>query len=203
MTFELPELGYEFSALEPWIDAKTMEIHHDKHHKAYTDKFNAALESHKELFEKSAEEIISDLDSVPEDIRKAVRNNGGGYVNHALFWRVLKKEVEFAGKIKEAIEREFGSYEEFKKKFSEAAATQFGSGWAWLVVNSDGKLEITSTANQDSPLSEGKRPILTLDVWEHAYYLKYQNKRPNYIESFFNVINWDKVGELYEEALES
>ncbi|MBU0466884.1 MAG: superoxide dismutase [Nanoarchaeota archaeon] len=199
MTFELPDLGYGFDALEPWIDAKTMGIHHDKHHKTYTDKFNAALEKHPELFDKSAEEIISDLDSVPEDIKGAVRNNCGGYVNHALFWQILGRGKELKGKLKESVEKEFGSFEDFKKDFGGRAATLFGSGWVWLVV-SNGKLEIVSTTNQDSPLSEGKTPILVLDVWEHAYYLKYQNKRPDYIEAFFSVINWDKVGEMYEKA---
>ena len=197
MAFELPELGYNYDSLEPYIDAKTMEIHHDKHHKGYTDKFNKALEGHEELSNKSAEEIIKNIDSVSEDIRNAVRNNGGGYVNHKLFWTILKKDVKFEGEIAEAIISKFGGYDKFKDEFSNAAATQFGSGWAWLVVDENGELEITRTSNQNSPLSEGKTPILCIDVWEHAYYLKYQNKRPEYIENFFNVINWEKVNELY------
>ncbi|MCA9485786.1 MAG: superoxide dismutase, partial [Nanoarchaeota archaeon] len=189
MTFELPELPYAFDALEPSIDARTMEIHHGKHHAGYTSKLNAALEGHEDLAGKSAEDLLKDLDNIPEEIRTAVINNGGGFVNHSLFWEIMTPDVEkrkFDGKIKEAIEKELGGFEKFKEDFSKAAATQFGSGWAWLVV-SDGKLEIMSTANQDSPLFDGKTPILGLDVWEHAYYLKYQNKRPDYIEAFFNV----------------
>jgi len=200
MTFELPELGYKFDALEPYIDAKTMEIHHGKHHAGYVAKLNAALEKYPKLSKKSAEDIISNLDSVPEDIRTAVRNNGGGHVNHTLFWQLLAKGKKLKGNVKEAIEEEFGSVDDFKKKFSDAAGARFGSGWAWLVLNDD-KLEIISTANQDSPLMENKTPILGLDVWEHAYYLKYQNKRPDYIEAFWNVVNWDKVSELYENAV--
>lgn len=203
MTFELPKLPYAHDALEPHIDAKTMEIHHGKHHQGYTDKLNKALEGQEALAGKSAEEIISDLDSVPEDIRMAVRNNGGGYVNHTLFWEILcpaSESGEPSEDLKKAIDETFGSMEDFTKKFSDAAATRFGSGWAWLVV-SDGKLTIMSTANQDSPLSEGKTPILGLDVWEHAYYLKYQNKRPEYIENFFKVVNWKKVSELYSDAV--
>jgi len=204
MVFELPDLEYGFDALEPHIDAKTMEIHHDKHHKAYTDKFNAALESHKELFEKSAEEIISSLGDVPEDMRQSVRNNGGGYVNHKFFWEIMapaEKSGKPSEKLLGAMKRAFGSGEECHKRFVEVATTRFGSGWAWIVVNSDKELEIMSTANQDSPLSEGKTPILCIDVWEHAYYLEYQNKRPDYVEAFTKVINWNKVSELYENAV--
>jgi len=196
MAYELPPLGYEFEALEPYIDAKTMEIHHDKHHATYARKLNEALEKHPELFNKSAEELLKDLDNVPEDIRAAVRNHGGGYVNHSLFWKVLKKVGENNkpnGKIKEMINKKFGSFEEFKKLFSEAAMTQFGSGWAWLVLNKNNELEIVKTSNQDSPISDGKKPLLCIDVWEHAYYLKYQNKRDEYIKAFFSVINWDEV----------
>jgi superoxide dismutase, Fe-Mn family len=196
MVHELPELGYEFDALEPHIDAKTMEIHHDKHHAGYVKKLNAALEGHTDLQEKSAEELIKNLGSIPADIKKAVQNNGGGHVNHSLFWSILKKGVSPIGEIKDAIHAKWGSGEKFKEEFSEAATTQFGSGWAWLVV-SNGELEIVKTANQDSPLSDGKVPILGIDVWEHAYYLKYQNKRPEYVEAFWNVVNWDKVNELY------
>lgn len=195
MKFELPELGYEFDALEPYIDARTMEIHYTKHHQGYTNKFNAAIEGQFEG--KTAEEIITNLNDVPENIRSAVRNNGGGYVNHKFFWQVLKKDVPFEGEVADAIKEKFGSLENFKDKFSKAAATRFGSGWAWLVKNESGELEIISTANQDSPLTDGKTPVLCLDVWEHAYYLKYQNKRPDYIEAFFNVINWEKVNENF------
>jgi Fe-Mn family superoxide dismutase len=200
MTFELPSLEYEYDALEPWVDAKTMEIHHDKHHKTYTDKFNTTLETHPELFEKEAEEIIADLNKVPEEIRAMVRNHGGGYVNHKFFWTILAKNKKLSGKLKKAIEKEFGSVDEFRKKFEEAAMGQFGSGWAWLVV-SGGKLGIMKTSNQDSPLTLGMKPILCIDVWEHAYYLKYQNRRADYVSAFWNVVNWDKVEELYEEAI--
>lgn len=199
--FELEKLPYAYDALEPYIDEETMKVHHDKHHQAYTDKFNAALAKVKEHFDgMTAEEILADKDKIPNLVKGAIVNNGGGYVNHSLFWQILKKDVEFAGGIADAIKSKFGSLEKFKEEFSEAAATQFGSGWAWLVVDKTGELEITKTANQDTPLSEGKIPILCLDVWEHAYYLKYQNKRPTYIESFFNVINWEKVNELYLKA---
>jgi Fe-Mn family superoxide dismutase len=197
MAFELPELGYSYDALEPFIDAQTMEIHHSKHHAAYTTKFNGALEGHDDLASQSAEAIITNLNSVPDAIRGAVRNNGGGYVNHKLFWQLLKKDVPFAGPAADAINSAFGSFDEFKAKFSATAANQFGSGWAWLVFNG-GNLEIVGSANQDSPLTDGKSPILGLDVWEHAYYLKYQNRRPDYIEAFFSVINWEKVNELFE-----
>jgi len=201
MTHELPSLPYEFNALEPYIDAKTMEIHHGKHHAGYITKLNTALEKHPELKEKSVEELLTDTDSIPEDIKTAVINNGGGHANHSLFWEILSpKKQKCSGKILKEIEKEFGSFEEFKKKFSEAATARFGSGWAWLVLK-DNKLEIISTANQDSPLMDNKKPLLGLDVWEHAYYLKYQNKRPDYIEAFWNIINWKKVGELYTNSV--
>lgn len=199
MPYILPELGYSFDALEPFIDAKTMEIHHGKHHKGYVDKLNAALEGHEDLQKKTVEELITDLNSVPEDIKAAVRNNAGGHANHSFFWPLLKKDVEPNGEILEAIDKKFGSFDEFKDKFKEAALTQFGSGWAWLVL-SNTELEIVKTGNQDSPLSEGKTPILGIDVWEHAYYLKYQNRRPDYVDAFFNVINWDKVNENFLKA---
>jgi Fe-Mn family superoxide dismutase len=198
MTNEFPELGYEYNALEPHIDEQTMKIHHTKHHRAYFDNFMKAIQG-TGLEEKDAEEIIANLNSVPQDIQGAVRNNGGGFVNHKFFWQILKKNVEAKGEVVDAIKEKFGSLEKFKEEFSKAGATRFGSGWAWLVVN-NGELEIMSTPNQDSPLSEGKTPILGLDVWEHAYYLKYQNKRPEYIENFFSVINWEKVNELYQKA---
>ena len=195
---ELPKLGYEYNALEPHIDEQTMITHHSKHHQAYTDNLNKTIEN-TDLKNKEPEEIIRNLKEIPENIRNAVRNNGGGYINHKLFWRILKKDVEFKGEIAEAIKTKFGSYEKFKEEFSNAALTQFGSGWAWLVVN-NGELEIVKTSNQDSPITDGKTPILCMDVWEHAYYLKYQNKRPEYTENFFKVINWAKVNELYLAA---
>ncbi|WP_312653386.1 superoxide dismutase [Proteiniclasticum sp.] len=200
MKHELPKLPYEYSALEPYIDAQTMEIHYSKHHQAYVDKLNSALEKYPELQEKSIRELIENLDAIPEDIRTAVRNNGGGHLNHSMFWSMMRNDSQKPeGEVLEAINRKFGSMEEFKTQFSNAAATRFGSGWAWLVVK-NGELEVMSTANQDNPVSEGYEPILGLDVWEHAYYLKYQNKRPEYIENWFNVINWEQVAKFYEAA---
>lgn len=198
--YELPPLPYAKDALEPHIDATTMEIHHDRHHATYVNNLNAALEGH-EVGAKSVEELISDLNALPENIRTAVRNNGGGHANHSLFWQILSPNGGGAptGEVAEAINAEFGSFESFKEKFSDAAKKRFGSGWAWLVVK-DGKLEVTSTPNQDSPLMEGATPILGLDVWEHAYYLKYQNKRPEYIEAFWNVVNWEEVNKRYLAA---
>ena len=192
---ELPKLGYEYNALEPYIDEQTMRIHHSKHHQAYTDNFNKAVQG-TSLEKKDPEEIIKNLSSVPENIKAAVRNNGGGYVNHKLFWQVLKKDVKIKGEIEKAILKKFGSFDKFKEEFSNAAMTQFGSGWAWLVLNKE-NLEIMKTANQDSPLTEGKIPILCLDVWEHAYYLLYNQRRKDYVDNFFNVINWTKVNELF------
>lgn len=199
MAFELPALPYAYDALEPHIDAKTMEIHHGKHHAAYVNNLNAALEKHPELADKSLDELLSAIDAIPADIRAAVRNNGGGHANHALFWQLMspKGGGEPEGRLAKAINEAFGSFEEFKKQFAAAAASRFGSGWAWLVLNREGKLEITSTPNQDTPVMEGKFPILGLDVWEHAYYLNYQNRRPDYVQAFFNVVNWDKVADLY------
>lgn len=199
MSYTLPDLSYDYNALEPYIDEQTMKIHHDKHHQAYVDKLNAALESHNDLASKSVEELLVDLNAIPEEIRTAVQNNGGGHANHSFFWQVMKKNVEIAGEIKQAIEAKFGNIKEFEDQFTKAATRQFGSGWAWLVV-SNGELEIITTANQDSPLSAGKTPILCIDVWEHAYYLKYQNKRPDYIEAFFNLINWDQANENLKAA---
>jgi len=198
MKYELPKLEYAYDALEPFIDARTMEIHYTKHHQTYVDKLNEALAKHPELKD-DVEKLLADLNKVPEDIRLAVRNHGGGHVNHSLFWGLLKKDVKFEGNIQEVIEKEFGSFDEFKKQFSDASLSRFGSGWAWLVVK-DKKLEIISTANQDSPLMEGKKLLLGLDVWEHAYYLKYQNKRADYVAAFWNVVNWKKVDELYKKA---
>ncbi|MCO4527114.1 superoxide dismutase [Streptococcus infantarius subsp. infantarius] len=201
MAIILPELPYAYNALEPYIDAETMELHHDKHHATYVANANAALEKHPELGD-DLEVILAELDKIPADIRQAVINNGGGALNHSLFWELLSPEKqEPTADVLAAIEEAFGSFEDFKTAFTQAATTRFGSGWAWLVVNKDGKLEVTSTANQDTPLSEGKKPILALDVWEHAYYLKYRNVRPNYIKAFFDIINWAKVAELYQAAL--
>ena len=197
MKHELPKLEYAYDALEPYIDAKTIEIHHDKHHQTYVDKLNKALEGYGELQKKTPEELIKNIDEIPENIRTAVKNNGGGVVNHNFFFEILKKDVEITGDILIAIEEEFGSFDEFKKMFSESAMSVFGSGWTWLVLNKERKLEIIKTANQDSPLTIGKSPLLVIDVWEHAYYLKYQNRRADYIEAFFNVINWDRVNELF------
>jgi superoxide dismutase, Fe-Mn family len=201
MTFELIKLPYEYNSLEPHIDAQTMEIHYSKHHQGYVNKLNAAIESHPELKDKSAEELLKEVDTLPEDIRTAVINNAGGVVNHNHFWNILSPEKqEPSGKILEAINKQFSSLDEFKKKFSDAAATRFGSGWAWLISDGSGKLEIVSYPNQDSPLMDNKVPVLGLDVWEHAYYLKYQNKRPDYIEAFWNIINWKKVNEIYSSV---
>ena len=201
MAIILPELPYAYDALEPYIDAETMTLHHDKHHATYVANANAALEKHPELGD-DLEVILAELDKIPADIRQAVINNGGGAFNHSLFWELLSPEKqEPTADVLAAIEEAFGSFEDFKTAFTQAATTRFGSGWAWLVVNKDGKLEVTSTANQDTPLSEGKKPILALDVWEHAYYLKYRNVRPNYIKAFFDIINWAKVAELYQAAL--
>lgn len=199
MAYELPKLGYEYNALEPHIDETTMTIHHTKHHQGYVDKLNTALEKFPDLQNKTPEELIKDLNSIPKEIRTAVQNNGGGHLNHSFFWPLLKKDVELKGEISEAINAKFGSFDKFKEEFSNAAATRFGSGWAWLVLN-NGELEITSTANQDNPLTEGKIPILGLDVWEHSYYLLYNNRRPEYIEAFFNIINWDQVNENYKRT---
>lgn len=194
--FELPSLGYDFAALEPYIDARTMEIHHDKHHAAYVEKLNAALKDSPDLQSKTIEQLLSGLESLPEGVRTAVKNNGGGHHNHTLFWESMKLggAKEPGGKLAEAMSAAFGSFEEFKAKLTEAAVGRFGSGWAWLVKNGD-KLEIYSTANQDSPLTDGKIPLLGLDVWEHAYYLKYQNRRPEYIEAWWSVVNWGVVSE--------
>ncbi|MCA0986050.1 superoxide dismutase [Guptibacillus algicola] len=199
--FELPQLPYDFNALEPHIDEETMKIHHGKHHNAYVTKLNGALEGHDNLADKSLEDLLGNLDAVPEGIRTAVRNNGGGHANHTLFWQVLSPNGggEPSGDLSEAIKKKYGSFESFKDEFASAAAGRFGSGWAWLVVKG-GELEITSTPNQDTPVMEGITPILGLDVWEHAYYLKYQNKRPDYISAFWNVVNWDEVAKRYEAA---
>ena len=200
MAIILPKLPYAYDALEPYIDTETMTIHHDKHHATYVANVNAALEKHPEIGE-DLEALLADVDSIPADIRQAVINNGGGHLNHTLFWELLSPEKqEPTAQVLAAIEEAFGSFDAFKTAFTQAATTRFGSGWAWLVVNENGKLEVLSTANQDTPISQGKAPILALDVWEHAYYLKYRNVRPDYIKAFFDVINWEKVAQLYSEA---
>lgn len=198
MAYKLPELPYAYDALEPHFDKETMNIHHTKHHNTYITNVNNALEGNEELLSKSVEELISDLDAVPEDKRTAVRNNGGGHANHSLFWEILSPNGggNPTGALAEAIDKKFGSFDAFKEEFAKAGATRFGSGWAWLVLN-NGELEVTSTPNQDSPLMEGKTPLLGLDVWEHAYYLNYQNRRPDYISAFWNVVNWDEVAKRY------
>ena len=198
MLHTLPELVYSFDALEPFIDAKTMEIHHDKHHQGYVDKLNKALEA-TGLEDKSVEELLKEINSFPEDKKQAIINNAGGHANHSFFWKMLKKDVKINGEIKDAIHEKFGSEENFKEKFKEAATTLFGSGWVWLVLNNN-ELEIIQTKNQDSPISQNKTPVLGIDLWEHAYYLKYQNKRPEYVDAFWNVVNWDAINESFLKA---
>ncbi len=202
MAFELPPLPYDYNALEPHIDEQTMRIHHDKHHAAYVAKLNGALADHPDLMAKSLEELLTNLVALPDSVRTAVRNNGGGVLNHSIFWENMGPGggKEPNGLLAEDIRAAFGGFDEFKSKFETAAATQFGSGWAWLCVDRVGKLLIKSCANQDSPLTEGLKPILALDVWEHAYYLKYQNRRPEYISAFWNVVNWDDVAKRYAKA---
>ncbi|MBN2982053.1 MULTISPECIES: superoxide dismutase [Cohnella] len=202
MAHELPALPYSKEALEPHIDATTMEIHHGRHHNTYVTNLNKALESAPELAGKSVEELIADLNAVPESIRTAVRNNGGGHANHSLFWQTIAPNAGGAptGALAAAIDSELGGFDKFKETFTAAATTRFGSGWAWLALGKDGKLKVYSLPNQDSPIMEGDTPLLGLDVWEHAYYLKYQNKRPDYIAAFWNVVNWEKVGSLYDAA---
>ena len=197
--FQLPDLQYAHDALEPHIDARTMEIHHGKHHAAYTANLNAALADHPGLHGKSANELVSDLGALPEGIRAAVRNNGGGYVNHAMFWQLMTPGGADApgGELASAIDAAFGSVDAFRQRFAAAAVGRFGSGWAWLAADGDGSLEVLSTPNQDTPVMTGKTPILGVDVWEHAYYLNYQNRRPDYVAAFWNVVNWTVVGENY------
>lgn len=200
MTFELPKLPYDYNALEPHIDELTMHIHHEKHHQAYVTNLNTALATTPELFEKSVEELVANLNTLPEAVRGAVRNNGGGHANHSFFWTSLSANGgEVHGELKTAIEATFGSIEQFKTTFADAAKGRFGSGWAWLVVD-NGQLEVVSTPNQDSPLTDGKTPILGLDVWEHAYYLNYQNRRPDYIEAYWNIVDWSKAEERFLAA---
>jgi Fe-Mn family superoxide dismutase len=202
-TFSLPELKYAFDALEPVIDQTTMEIHYGKHHQTYVNNLNAALEGHAELADKSLEDLLTHLDELPEAIQTAVRNNGGGHFNHPFFWETLTAPKENnlpTGKLAEAIDQTFGDFDKFQEEFAKAATGRFGSGWAWLVLDED-KLAITSTPNQDNPISEGKTSLVGLDVWEHAYYLNYQNRRPEYVTNFFKIIDWDTVSEKYEAAL--
>lgn len=200
MAHSLPELGYAHDALEPHIDAKTMEIHHSKHHQTYITNLNAALEKYPELFEKSVEALLINLEDIPESIRVAVRNGGGGHANHSLFWKIISpngsKDLE--EKLASAIDSDFGSFENFQKEFTEKATKQFGSGWGWLCQDKAGKLVCTSTPNQDSPLSSGLTPLLGIDVWEHAYYLNYQNRRPDYIKAFWEIVNWEEVGKNFK-----
>jgi superoxide dismutase, Fe-Mn family len=197
--YTLPPLPYDFGALEPHIDAKTMEIHHGKHHQAYINNLNAALKDHPEHQGKPIEQLIANLDALPEGIRTAVRNNGGGHANHSLFWQLMKPQGggDPTGPLAQAIASELGGFPAFKEAFTKAATTRFGSGWAWLVKGQDGTLAVTSTPNQDSPIMEGQTPLLGIDVWEHAYYLKYQNRRPDYIAAWWNTINWDEVNRRY------
>ncbi len=198
MAFSLPNLPYAFNALEPHIDARTMEIHHDKHHQGYVNNLNKAIEKHPELADKSVEDLLKDLNSIPEDIRTAVRNNGGGHFNHSMFWQIMspKGGGEPSGDLAKAINTAFGDFASFKDKFSSTAAGQFGSGWGWLVKSGSG-LAVVSTPNQDNPVSSGQTPILGVDVWEHAYYLNYQNRRPDYITAWWNVVNWDEVAKRF------
>lgn len=199
MAYELPPLSYDKAALEPHIDAMTMEIHHDKHHAAYVNNLNKALESAPNLANQSIEDLLRNLSNVPENIRTAVRNNGGGHANHTLFWQLMTPGGSStpSGDLANAINEAFGSFDNFKAQFKTAATGRFGSGWAWLIVAPDGKVSITSTPNQDTPIMDGQTPILGLDVWEHAYYLKYQNRRPDYVDAFWNVLNWDEVARRY------
>ncbi|HXE57853.1 MAG TPA: superoxide dismutase [Gemmatimonadales bacterium] len=202
MPFTLPPLPYDYNALEPHIDEQTMRIHHGKHHQTYVNNLNAALEGHPDLQNKTIEELLGNIAAVPEGIRTAVRNNGGGHANHTLFWEIMRPggAKEPTGALAEAINQTFGGFAQFKEQFTKACVGRFGSGWGWLNVDRGGNLLIESTANQDSPLMEGKTPILGCDVWEHAYYLKYQNRRPDYVGAWWNVVNWDEVGKRYQAA---
>jgi Fe-Mn family superoxide dismutase len=202
MAYEVPPLPYAYNALEPHIDEQTMHLHHDKHHAAYVAKLNAAVEKYPDLQKKSAEELIRNLSALPEDIRGVVRNNGGGHVNHTMFWQIMgpNKGGTPTGAVAEAINKTFGSFDAFKEKFEAAGANQFGSGWAWLARTKSGEFKVTSTPNQDNPLSSGEFPVMGNDVWEHAYYLKYQNRRPDYLKAWWNVVNWDEVNKRLAQA---
>ncbi|HEX5157261.1 MAG TPA: superoxide dismutase [Ktedonobacterales bacterium] len=203
MAYELPPLPYDYNALEPYIDEETMHLHHDKHHQAYINNLNAALQGQSQFENMSIDELIRSLNSVPDNIRTAVRNNGGGHINHSMFWQIMKPNGggEPTGDLASAISSTFGSFDQFKAAFNDAGAKRFGSGWAWLVIGADGKLAVTSTANQDSPLIDGQYPVMGNDVWEHAYYLKYQNRRPEYLAAWWNVVNWDEIGKRYAQGM--
>ena len=203
MTYELPPLPYDYNALEPYIDEETMHLHHDKHHQAYVNNLNAALQGQSQFDNMSIDELIRSLNSVPENIRTAVRNNGGGHINHSMFWQIMKPNGggEPTGDLASAISSTFGSFDQLKAAFNDAGAKRFGSGWAWLVIGADGKLAVTSTANQDSPLIDGNYPVMGNDVWEHAYYLQYQNRRPEYLAAWWNVVNWDEIAKRFAQGM--
>ena len=203
MAYELPPLPYDYNALEPYIDEETMHLHHDKHHQAYVNNLNAALQGQSQFENMGIDQLIRSLNSVPENIRTTVRNNGGGHINHSMFWQIMKPNGggEPTGDLANAINSAFGSFDQFKAAFNDAGAKRFGSGWAWLVIGPDGKLAVTSSANQDSPLMEGQYPVMGNDVWEHAYYLKYQNRRPEYLAAWWNVLNWDEIAKRYAQGV--
>jgi Fe-Mn family superoxide dismutase len=205
MAFELPPLPYDYNALEPYIDEQTMHLHHDKHHQAYVNNVNAALQGLQQFENMSVEDLMRHINEVPENVRTAVRNNGGGHANHSMFWQIMKPNGggEPTGELAQAINSKFGSFDQFKAAFNDAGAKRFGSGWAWLVMDQSGNLSVISTANQDSPLMDGQFPIMGNDVWEHAYYLKYQNRRPEYLAAWWNVVNWDEVAKRYQQAKSS
>ncbi len=202
MAYELPPLPYDYNALEPYIDTLTMQIHHDKHHAAYVNALNAALQNHSDLASLDVDDLMRRINDVPQDIRTAVRNNGGGHANHSMFWRIMKPNGggQPTGELASAIQQAFGSFDAFKAAMNDAGAKRFGSGWAWLVLDQNGKLQVISTANQDSPLMDGLYPVMGIDVWEHAYYLKYQNRRPEYLNAWWNVVNWDEVARRYAQG---
>ena len=203
MAYELPPLPYDYNALEPYIDEETMHLHHDKHHQAYVNNLNAALQGQSQFENMGIDQLIRSLNSVPENIRTTVRNNGGGHINHSMFWQIMKPNGggEPTGDLASAISSTFGSFDQFKAAFNDAGAKRFGSGWAWLVIGTDGKLAVTSTANQDSPLIDGNYPVMGNDVWEHAYYLKYQNRRPEYLAAWWNVVNWDEIAKRFAQGM--
>src|SRR5205807_4423410 len=202
MVFELPPLPYDYSALEPYIDTQTMQLHHDKHHQAYVTNLNNALKDQAQVASLSLEDLMRRINEVPDSIRTAVRNNGGGHINHTMFWQIMKPNGggEPTGALTSAIQSTFGSFDAFKTAFNDAGVKRFGSGWAWLILDSSGKLQITSTANQDSPFTDGNYPVMGNDVWEHAYYLKYQNRRPDYLNAWWNVVNWDEISRRYQQG---
>ena len=203
MAYELPPLPYDYNALEPYIDEETMHLHHDKHHQAYVNNLNTALQGQSQFENMSVDDLMRNINSVPESIRTAVRNNGGGHANHSMYWQIMKPNGggEPTGDLANAINSAFGSFDQFKAAFNDAGAKRFGSGWAWLVIGADGKLAVTSTANQDSPLIDGQYPVMGNDVWEHAYYLKYQNRRPDYLAAWWNVVNWDEIAKRYAQGM--